>query len=225
MTRLCKTARAIVPALFLLTLAFASTVRADIMGQVYEGIPNPGNAADPANQSASLANAQFTSTGINYCSSFSDLSCVSAAYNVSAFLNSPTFTSPVNGFNPTATVDNTEVVLNGSIFLTAGANNFQINHDDGLTLSLDGGIGLVVNAPGPTPPVITPFTINAPSTGLYNFTLDYSECCGPPAVLQWTFPTGVPVGTVPEPSTFVMVGTGLLGLGGSLKRKFFSRTR
>lgn len=34
------------------------------------------------------------------------------------------------------------------------------------------------NQPGPTGLDETPFDVKAKSAGLYNFTLDYSECCG-----------------------------------------------
>lgn len=200
------------------TLAFSTFAWADLTGTVYEGIPNSGNAADPANQGSGLASATFTSTGINYCSGYSDISCSSAAYNVSAFLNSPTFSNEVNGFSPTASLLNTEVVLTGSIFLTSGANNFEVAHDDGLTISVN-TIGLVLNDGGPTGPALTPFTITAPSTGLYTFTLDYAECCGSPAVLQWVYPNGAPIGAVPEPTNVGLVLFGALGVAVLVRRK------
>lgn len=213
----------------LLGFALTRTAQAQVTGQVWEGIPDSGNAGDAANRAAGLANATFTSTGINYCSNFSDLTCTSHPYDVSDFLNNPTFSNQMNGFNPTATMNNTEVQLSSTIFLNAGANSFNIGHDDGLTLLLSGGPGttncstqsgaLCVNQPGPTGPTVTAFTITASATGLYNFTLDYAECCGPPATLQWTFPNGAPVGAAPEPATWMMFAAGLLGVGRFVRAK------
>jgi hypothetical protein len=129
----------------------------------------------------------------------------------------------MNGFNPTDTANNTYYVFTGSIFLNAGVNDFTIEHDDGLTVSLDGGIGEVLDDPGPTAAVSTPFDITAPTAGVYKYTLDYDECCGPPAVLQFAYPSGVPVGSTPEPGTWALLGSGLLYLGTRARRRRSTR--
>jgi hypothetical protein len=41
------------------------------------------------------------------------------------------------------------------------------------------------------------------------FKLAYGECCGPPAVLF----VDLPLNSVPEPSTWAMMGLGFAGLG------------
>jgi hypothetical protein len=221
------------PRLQLLTLSLLATAGislAQVSGTVWEGIPDAGNAGDPANMVGTLAKANFTSAGINYCSTFSDATCTSHAYDVSDFLNNPVFTGQANGFNPTAGLNNTEVQLTGSIFLNAGANSFGIGHDDGLTLAVGGGPGTVtcstqsgalcVNQPGATGPVVTPFTITASMAGTYNFTLNYAECCGPPAELQFQFASGAPVGgSVPEPSSIALFSTTVAAIGLFLRRR------
>lgn len=223
----CRTARRMLTwaavAALIVAFAAATSAWASVDGQIWQNIPSPGNAGASGNMSSSLPNATFTSSGVNYCSNFTDAACpVAGAYTPNGFLNSPTFTSPMNGFNASASLDNTEVQLTGQIFLNGGANSFDIAHDDGITLMLSGGPGTVncstqsgalcVNAPGPTAPALTPFTITASTAGLYNFTLDYAECCGPPAVLQWTYPDHAPVGAG-EPSVLLLTGLALLGLG------------
>jgi len=118
-------------------------------------------------------------------------------------------------------LNNTYFLFTGSTFLHAGANNFVVPHDDGLQLNID-GIGLVVDAPGPTGVVFTPFTVNAPTSGFYNFELSYGECCGGPAAIQFTV-NGQPGGGVPEPAVWAMMlaGFGLVGatLRGSRRRE------
>ncbi|MGD0299366.1 MAG: PEP-CTERM sorting domain-containing protein [Bryobacteraceae bacterium] len=214
-------------------VAFSPRVHADsiqISGTVWENTPDAGNAGDPANMGLGLASAKFTSTGILYCSDTLQSGCSStSAYVVNAFLNFPTFTNQVNGFNPTAAFSNTEVQLTGTIALSGGANSFEIGHDDGLTLALSGGPGsttcstqsgsLCVDAPGPTGFAVTPFTVVPTVAGNYNFTLDYSECCGAPAYLLFAFPNGAPVGSVPEPSNIALLGTMVAGVGLYFKRR------
>jgi hypothetical protein len=185
----------------------AAPAQADVMGTIWQNAGDSGNAGDFAGNTLG-PHANFTSSGINYCTG-PIAGC--GAYTASAFLNFPTFTGATAGFDPTLDFNNSFIQLTGTIFLNAGGNPFNIGHDDGLTLTLDGGIGLVVNSPGPTSPTITPFTINAPSTGIYNFTLDYAECCGAPAELKWTYPSGAPVGA-PEPGYLELLGASLPAL-------------
>jgi len=196
--------------LALLTLTSSSF--AQVSGTIYQNIPNPGNAGDPLNQGAALPQATFTSGAINYNSSVT-------GYTPALFLNSPTFTSPLNGFNANGSLNNTEVVLTGSLFLNSGNNSFVVGHDDGVVLSI-AGIGTVVNQPGPTGFTNTPFNVNnLGAAGLFNFTLDYAECCGPPAVLLFQINGNTIGGPVPEPSSLVLIATGLVGGFLALRRK------
>jgi hypothetical protein len=194
MNRVCKLA-VLIGALS--AFAFANP----ISGIVYEGVPDPGNAADTANMASTLANAQFSVGAINFNSNVT-------GYEVGQFLNT-SFTSTANGFDPTAQ-DNFEVVLTGQVYLTAGTNSFSVTHDDGVVISV-AGFGNVVDTPGVTAPVTTSFNIvNGGAAGLYNFTVDYAECCGPPAVLEWGFSNGEPITTTPEPPSIALLGGGLL---------------
>ena len=116
-------------------------------------------------------------------------------------------------------LNNSVFIFTGSAFLNAGNNAFVVPHDDGLQLSFDGGIGLVVDEPGPTGEVDTPFNVIAPHDGLFQFTMSYGECCGGPAVIRFDI-NGAPVGGgVPEPATWAMMMVGFGGLGAMMRRR------
>jgi hypothetical protein len=198
-------------------LAAAPLALADIFSAVvYQNVPDPGNAADLANQGAALASASFSigALGINF-------QTPPAAYTTVGFLNNPTFSNQVNGFNPNGTADNLELVITGSLFLNAGSNSFTVGHDDGAVLNI-AGFGNVVNAPGPTSFSTSPFTVTAATAGMYNFSLEYAECCGAPADLEFVV-NNAPVGaSTPEPSSFALFGTGLFAAAGFARRRIFS---
>jgi hypothetical protein len=138
---------------------------------------------------------------------------------ITSFLNYGGTTSTILTGSGAVGVDNIFVQLTGQIYLTAGANSFQVGHDDGLNINVS-GIGTVLDQPGPTSFVLTPFSITAPTTGIYNFTLDYNECCGPPAYLEWAFPTGGAItGGVPDAGTTIgLLGMSLTGLAAFARR-------
>ncbi len=180
-----------------------------IVGTVYINVPDPGNAADLANFASGLDHASFNPSAIDYNSNVS-------GYTVASFLNNPTFFGATAGFNPNGSADNIGIEFTGSTFLNAGNNSFVVPHDDGLTLTISGVT--VLFAPGPTSPEDTPFNVTVATSGYYTFDLHYTECCGAPAVLGFEV-NGANVAT-PEPGSIALLGTGLLGLAGTIRRKF-----
>ncbi len=122
------------------------------------------------------------------------------------------FTNEKNGFSADATIDNTITVLTAQTYLEAGENSFIVGHDDGVVLKIP-GINYTLSDGGPTSFTNTPFMVdNTKAAGLYSFTLEYGECCGPPAELEFTI-NGNPVG-VPEPATLGVFVLGLVSLAG-----------
>jgi VPDSG-CTERM motif len=188
--------------------AAAGVSHAQVLGSVWENNPNPNDASIVP---PGLPTAQFTSAGINYDSNV-------GGYTVGGFLNNPTFFNTMPGFSPTDDGDNLFIQLTGQVYLSAGANNFAVAHDDGVVISIQ-GLGVLVNEPGPTAAVTTTWTANAPSSGLYGFTVDYTECCGPPAVLQWAYPNGSPVGAPDGGATLALLGLSVGGLVALRKRQ------
>jgi hypothetical protein len=182
-------------------LAGANTLN----GSIFQGVSDPNNANDPGNWNTAGPYATFATISINYDTRLT-------GYTPSLFLNNPVFTS-FNSFDPNADLDNIAIVLTGRQWLKSGANTFYVTHDDGVYISI-ADLAFTLDASGPTAPDTTYFTVNnSGAAGLYGFTLNYTECCGAPAVLVSN------LGSTPEPGTLLMFGSGVLGLAGLVRRK------
>jgi hypothetical protein len=167
-----------------------------------------GNATIAGIQALGAPSASLTLPLLNFRTTNS------AATSIDTFLH-----SSIGGTVGSHLLNNTVFIFTGAAFLNAGNNAFVVPHDDGLQLSFDGGIGLVLNQPGPTGEVDTPFNVVAPSSGLFNFTMSYGECCAGPAVIEFDV-NGAPVtGGVPEPATWGLMLVGFGGLGAMMRRR------
>jgi hypothetical protein len=152
--------------------------------------------------------ANFTTDAINYDQQ--------GQTSFNTFLNNPVFTNETNGFSGDDLYTDFLIRFTGQTFLNAGDNSFVVAHDDGVVLTIEGNT--VVDHPGRTSEDDTPFTVTVASAGLYDFVLDYGECCGPPAVLKFDV-NAQPVGPTPEPGAMVLIGSALVGLSVARFRK------
>ncbi len=197
----------------LATAALITPIAANaaIMVSIYTNQPGAAADATIAQANSLTADATVNVGAINFTDApVND----SNNFTVGAFLNNPAGLSPaVAG----ATLNNTYFLFTGSTYLNAGANSFVVPHDDGLQLDI-AGIGRVIDQPGPTSEVDTPFTVNAPTAGLYSFKLAYGETAGGPAVLRFTV-NDAPVTGTPEPATWAMMLGGFGLIGASLRRR------
>jgi len=144
--------------------------------------------------------ALFSPGPINYNSNVTN-------YTIGGFLNGATLSNPGIAGN---SMDNTHIEILGGVSLAHGLNVFTITHDDGAVLSI-AGFGTVFSQPGPTSAVTTTFDVfNAGPAATDLFTLNYNECCGPPAVLELSVTAPGPVPGAGLPSLVVLVLAGAL---------------
>ncbi len=195
-----------------LSLGLASTAHAAITVQIWTGAN--AAAANATLAQAALLGAPSATTTVAAIDFTDAPGNDSATFTVGAFLNNPAGLSSPTG---THVLNNTYFLFTGQTFLNAGSNSFVVPHDDGLQLNIT-GIGLVVDQPGPTSPVNTPFTVIAPTAGLYNFQLSYGETAGGPAVLAFRVNEAT-VGGVPEPASWAMLLAGFGMVGFAMRKR------
>ena len=180
-----------------------------ISGSIWEN--DPTGAAD-----ATVANVPLSTPDVTFSVNSPFTFASGGLYTIGEFLTSGGASVLTGASELGNGLDNTLFDFKGTVSVTNG-QTFTVTHDDGLTLTIDGL--LVIDQPGPTPPITQTFTYTG-ATGNLPFELVYGECCGPPATLQISLPLAN--STVPEPSSIMLLGAGLLGLGASFKRKLSS---
>jgi hypothetical protein len=144
-------------------------------------------------------------------------SSIVGGYTIGGFLGSggAIITGGADATPAGNTLNNTFFYFTGQVTVQNG-QSFNVTHDDGLQLQI--GNTLVVDVPGPTAPITTPYTWTGAS-GTYNFELAYAENSGAPGVLD----IQLPLAAVPEPGTVAAGAMLLLPLGLSAVRRFRNR--
>jgi hypothetical protein len=234
---------AVLGAAFAVSAALTGTAHAvSVSGSVYEGQPGPNVLADPGGAPYALVPTDtFTLTNASATGLFNFYSANDGPGPVgglASFLTTTPASTP-NGdtlvlSNPATandSINNDLFQFTGTVTLTDQTYTFL--HDDGLLLYLNGM--LVINDGSPTSAENTFFTVQTGGTasnscttggstctftggpGTYTFTLDYAEVDGPPAELV----TNLPLTSVitPEPSSLMLLGTGLVSAAGVFMRK------
>ena len=236
-------------ALLIAAAPTANAAPYSVNGSVWEGQSGPNVVADPSGVSYTTLlgtpTDTFTVSNTSATSLFNFYSVDDGSgatgglngfltTNPSSTSNGDTVTGITSG-TKNDSINNDLFQFTGTTTLTSG-NTYTFSHDDGLLLYLNGL--LVINDGAPTSPETTYFQVLAGSGtdttgctsggstcvyyqgsgGSLNFTLDYAEVAGPPAELTTNLPLTSPV--VPEPSSIMLLGTGLLAAAGMVRRRF-----
>jgi hypothetical protein len=132
--------------------------------------------------------------------------------------------SPTNMFPPDSTGNTNQAgfeetaILSGDFDLgSAGPVTFSIAADDDAFIFIDGtylgGLG-GIQAIG----ALTPFTSGTLSAGWHNVEIFYADQDEVAASLAFN-DGGTPISATPEPGSLALLGTGVLGLAGTLRRR------
>jgi hypothetical protein len=207
-------------------MAAAGTANADtVSGTAYYDIASPSGPTSQGSQYAvngvtlstlsaaegtSSGSTTFTSNSINYDAGYGN-----SITSLAGFLTSTAGNTTFTGATPTGAATGTLLVLTGSVYLNDG-QYYTLTHDDGVNLYIGAGSSapttLLVGAGGQTTANQAPFEFTGTS-GNYNFELLYVSNYAPPSELISN------LGQTPEPSSFILLGSGLLAAAGVVRRR------
>jgi len=221
-----------IPCLAAFVAATGAAHASTVSGSAYCGIaaPSPSNPQGAAGSYAldgvtlsTLSAAEVSATGGN-CANFTtdaiNFQAPSASDTLASFLSQPG-NNTVFSTNPgSALATGNLLVLTGTTYLTAD-ELVSLSHDDGVNLYITGNgltdYGLVLSG-GQTTAGQPPFSTGSIPDGTYSFELLYVSNYENPSVLTSNINT-LPGATTPEPSSIILLGSGLLGMAGLVRRR------
>ena len=190
----------------LLALAFTAAHASTITGSVYSTAPYPA----PLDPSQTPTGTNFGSFSVNQINFFGGPLNSSPSYTVGGFLNSDGSVATLSAGLAGLYLNDKEFQFLGSNYFAAGT--YSITHDDGIFLYLNGK--QVISSGTPTSAKVDSFTVT--TAGMYSFDLLYAEVNGAPATLNF------PAATTPEPSSFILLGSGLVSAAGLVRRRLMA---